>query len=91
MDFEVACNAVKVKDDDLKLLILEDFLKITIAEKYFSERKTFDEIAKELNVDKDIIIRTYNIMLDDIMNTQKNKLDLGKPEDLGINPPKGNA
>jgi len=91
MRFEDACNAIDVKDDELKMLILEDFLKITIAEKHYTERKTFDEIAEELDVSPDIIKRTYQIMLDDIMNTHKGKFGLDDPEALGFSQPKGNA
>ena len=91
MKFEDACNAVKVDDDDLKLIILEDFLKITVAELHYTHRKTIDEIAKELDIPVQSVALTHKRMLDDIMNTQKGNLCLDAPEKLVLPKVKGNA
>ena len=91
MKFEDACNAVKVDDDDLKLIILEDFLKIKVAELHYTHRKTIDEIAKELDIPVQSVALTHKRMLDDIMNTQKGNLCLDDPEKLGFPKVKGNA
>lgn len=91
MKFEDACNAITVKDEALKLIILEDFLKITIAEMHFQNRKTFEEIAEELEVPLQSIKITHQKMLKDIMNTHKGKLGLDNPESLGFQGPEGNA
>jgi hypothetical protein len=91
MKFEDACSSVNVEDDDLKLIILEDFLKITIADMHYTHRKTIDEIAEELDIPVQSVALTHKRMLDDIMNTQKGNLELDDPETLGFPKPKGNA
>lgn len=91
MKFQDACNAIDVKDEDLKLIILDDFLKITIAEKHFTLRKTFKEIADELDVPLQAIRVAHQRMLEDIMNTNKGKFGLDDPSTLGLERPKGNA
>ena len=91
MKFEDACSSVKVDDDDLKLIILEDFLKITVAEMHYTHRKTIAEIAEELDIPVKSVALTNKRMLDDIMNTQKGNLGLDDPETVGFPKPKGNA
>lgn len=91
MKFEDACSSVNVDNDDLKLIILEDFLKITVAEMHYTSRKTFEEIAEELDIPLRSVALTHKRMLDDIMNTQKGNLGLDDPEALGFSKPHGNA
>ncbi|UCG77845.1 MAG: hypothetical protein JSV21_09755 [Nitrospirota bacterium] len=89
--FEEACNMVEVKDEELKHLILEDFLKITVAELHFTQRKTMEEIAKELDIPVQSVVLTYKRMLNDIMNTHKGNLGLGTPDGPDLTGPAGNA
>jgi hypothetical protein len=91
MKFEDACSSVKVDNDELKLIVLEDFLKITVAEMHYTSRKTFEEIAEELDIPLQSVALTHKRMLDDIMNTQKGNLGLDDPETLGLSKPHGNA
>ncbi|GBE00449.1 hypothetical protein BMS3Abin07_02500 [bacterium BMS3Abin07] len=75
MGFEEACKSIDVKDEELRSIVKDDFLKITIADMHYSQGKSFEDIAKATNKPTNEIILTFNRMLDDVMHS--NKTDLG--------------
>ncbi|MGO9379070.1 MAG: hypothetical protein ACLPN1_14140 [Dissulfurispiraceae bacterium] len=48
--FEEACQTIEVADDELKRFILDDALKIMIAELHYGKRMNLEEVARTLNV-----------------------------------------
>lgn len=91
MSMDQACDAIEVKDGELKAIIADDFLKITIADMHHAKGKSFDAIAKELKIPMERIIIAYGQMIDDIINTNQGKFGFSDPESLGFSGPKGNA
>lgn len=58
-----AYESYSITDPDLKSLIQADYLKILIAELHFGKGKSFEEVAKVLDVSLDLIKETHARML----------------------------
>jgi len=86
--FDKACLAIEVADADLKGFILDDALKIMIAELHYGKGMQLDEVAKVLNVPMVLISKASLEMLEDagIAAAEKNRKE--NPQPSG---PAGNA
>jgi hypothetical protein len=91
MSLDDACNAIEVKDEELKRLIGEDFLKITIAEMHYSQHLPLEAVSKELNVPLARIQKTHRMMIEEVMQAEATKFGSLSPESLGFTGPEGNA
>jgi hypothetical protein len=50
LTFDKACDAITVEDGELKEFILDDALKIMIAELHYGKGMSLEDVAKTLNV-----------------------------------------
>jgi hypothetical protein len=50
LTFDKACNEIKVEDEELKKFILDDALKIMIAEMHYGKGVSLGEVAHALNI-----------------------------------------
>ncbi len=50
LGFEAACARVEAADADLRRIIVDDYLKVTIAQRHFHGGESTDEIAAALRV-----------------------------------------
>lgn len=72
LNFKEACSMIRVEDHDLKRFIIDDALKIMIAEMHYSKGLSLQQVSDALNVP----IRTIGIanmeMLEDVGITSAN-------------------
>ncbi len=69
LDFDTACAAVDVEDESLKIHIIDDMLKVLIAEEHFQHDLPLDELSKKLNVSLERLETAKIEMLDDVKNS----------------------
>lgn len=66
MSFEQAVKLIDVKDASLKAAIIDDALKVIIAEMHFVRKKSVDEVAKALKLPAERITKARQEMLADV-------------------------
>jgi len=66
LTFEQAVSLLDVKDDKLKASIIDDALKLMIAEMHFVAKKSVDDVAKKLRLSRDAVVRARQEMLDSV-------------------------
>lgn len=59
-------NSVQLADEQLKAVILDDFLKITIAERHFQGGEGLKKIANSLKVPMDLLVAIRVSMIDEV-------------------------
>jgi hypothetical protein len=69
--FDLACDMVTIEDSEIKGLIIDDALKIEIAELHFGKGLTLREVSKRLGVSVQRLMSAREEMLEDIMNTAR--------------------
>jgi deoxyhypusine synthase len=69
LDFDTACRAIEVEDENLRKSIIDDVLKVLIAEEHFTKDIPLDELAKRLNVPVARLEDAKAGMLEDVKNT----------------------
>jgi hypothetical protein len=67
--FDVACKMVAVEDQEMKGHIIDDALKIEIAELHFGKGLTLLDVAKKLGVPVHRLMKAREQMLQDVINT----------------------
>jgi len=87
MTFEQAVSLVDVKDDKLKAAIIDDALKLLIAEMHFVAKKSIEDVAKKLRLSKDAVTKARQEMLDSV---EDSAIEAYKKEH-GQQGPQGNA
>ncbi|MBI5143134.1 MAG: hypothetical protein HZA20_13245 [Nitrospirae bacterium] len=50
MGFDEACSAIKVENEELRKIIIDDYLKILVAEMHFNRGEALEEIAGPLKI-----------------------------------------
>ena len=68
LDFEAACFAMEVEDEELRKDITEDMLKVLIGEEHFTKGIALEEMAKKLNVPVKRLEEAKAAMLEDVKN-----------------------
>ena len=68
LDFDSACAAVEVADKKLRTGIIDDMLKVLIAEGHFTKGVSLDDMAKELGVEIARLEKAKSEMLEDVKN-----------------------
>lgn len=69
-------ESYSVADKELEKLIQADFLKILIAERHFGQRQPLEEIARDLDVQPEILKETLSRMLQEVGVSAANKFGL---------------
>jgi len=67
--FDVACGMVAVEDQEMKGHIIDDALKIEIAELHFGSGLSLRDVAKRLGVSVQRLMKAREEMLEDVLNT----------------------
>src|SRR5512134_4193867 len=67
--FDVACEFITTPDQDLKNMIVDDALKIEIAEFHYGEGRPLIDVAKKLGIPMERVLKANEEMLEDIMET----------------------
>jgi deoxyhypusine synthase len=68
LDFDSACSAIDVEDEELRKNIIEDMLKVLIAEEHFTNSLPLEELAKKLKVSQERLEAAKASMLEDVKN-----------------------
>lgn len=66
MTFEQASSLVECKDEALLAAIIDDALKVLIAEKHFMAKMNMDELAKKLRLPLDRVATARQQMIDGV-------------------------
>jgi predicted transposase YdaD len=87
MSFEQAASLLDVEDKDLKASIVDDALKVLIAEMHFALKKSVEDVAKALKLDTERVKQARAEMLGEV---EQSAIDAYKQEQ-GNPGPEGNA
>ncbi len=66
LDFDSACDAITISDEEVKKGIIDDLLKVLIAEEHFTKGVSLDEISKKLGIAEDRLVKAKAEMLEDV-------------------------
>ena len=69
LDFDSACAAIEVENNDLRRHIIDDMLKVLIAEEHFTKNIPLAELAEKLKVSADRLESAKTEMLEDVKNS----------------------
>jgi len=69
LDFDSACAAVKVDNEKLKKHIIDDMLKVIIAEEHYNKNIPLDKLAAALKVPMERLESAKAEMLEDVKNS----------------------
>ncbi len=79
--FDAACNGVKVQDDSLRAVIIDDLLKMIIAEEHFAKRVPLPELATRLKIPTERLEATRESMLREVEESTVREFNRGLPKD----------
>ena len=68
LDFDSACAAVEMKDEQLRKGIIDDMLKVLIAEEHFTKNVSLDDMSKKLGIEIARLEKAKTEMLEDVKN-----------------------
>jgi hypothetical protein len=69
LKFDLACEFIAVEDRQLKGLIIDDALKIEIAELHYGKGLALPEVSKKLGVSMERLLKANSEMMEDVVNT----------------------
>ncbi len=69
LDFDTACAAVEVDNEELKKHIIDDMLKVIIAEEHYSKNISLDKLAGALKISVVRLESAKAGMLEDVKKT----------------------
>ena len=78
--FYKACDTVHVEDKELKSLIVDDALKILIAELHYKQGCPLHDIAAQLAVPEEVINRANREMIQDVSLSASEVFRLENPD-----------
>lgn len=84
MHIDEACASVAVADEELGVLIREDFLKVVIAEMRYTQGLPLEAVARDLKIPHERVLKVHRMMIEEVMQTQAEKFGSLRPEDLGL-------
>lgn len=73
-----ACNTLTLTDPEMRQVIVDDLLKVLIAELHYGKGKSFEQIAESLCVEVSEIKEMHRIMIEDVMHTVNHGFDPSK-------------
>ncbi len=66
LDFDAACAAIGVEDEELRKNIIDDMLKVLIGEEHFAKKVSLEEMAKKLKIQMGRLEKAKLEMLEDV-------------------------
>lgn len=69
LDFDKASEAIQVESEELKKHIIEDMLKVIIAEEHFSKNIPLDKLSEALGVTLERLETAKKSMLEDVKDS----------------------
>ncbi len=69
LGFDEACAAISVPDEELRKNIVEDMLKVMIAEEHFGKDVPIETLAEKLKVPVSRLEETKKAMMEDVKNS----------------------
>jgi hypothetical protein len=66
LDFDAACSGVNVPDENLRKNIMDDMLKVLIAEEHFLRKIPLEDLSRKLNLPVERIETAKAEMLEDV-------------------------
>lgn len=66
LDFDGACAAVTVEDEELRKSIIDDMLKVLIGEEHFTKGVSLDDMAKKLGIEVGRLEKAKAEMMEDV-------------------------
>ena len=69
LDFDSACAAVEIDNKELKRRIIDDMLKVIIAEEHYNKNIPLDKLSDALKVPVDRLESAKAEMLEDVKNS----------------------
>lgn len=66
LGFDEACAAIEVEDKDLRRQIIDDMLKLIIAEEHFAKKVPLEELAKRLKLQAESLEAVKEIMFEEV-------------------------
>jgi len=66
LGFDEACKTVEVKDEVLRKQIIDDMLKVILAEEHFAKKISVEDLAKKLKVSVEFLDAIKQIMFHNI-------------------------
>jgi hypothetical protein len=73
-------DSVQLADPQLKAVVLDDFLKITIAQRHFQGGEGLKQIAKSLSVPMDLLIALRASMIDEVSQASVKVYNMSEAE-----------
>lgn len=73
-DFNSASTAVKIDDESFRKAVLDDVLKVIIAEEHFVKQVPLEQISQKLNLPLDYLEKAQAEMLEDVEKTTVNAM-----------------
>ena len=67
--FDLACEFINVDDRELKGLIIDDALKVEIAELHYGKNLPLVDVSKKLGVPMARLLKANDEMIEDVVNT----------------------
>ncbi|HXX57469.1 MAG TPA: hypothetical protein VEI96_05670 [Thermodesulfovibrionales bacterium] len=67
--FDIACEFVTRDDGELRSLIIDDALKIEIAELHYGQGLSLLDVSKKLGVSMERLLKASSEMMEDVFNT----------------------
>jgi len=69
-DFDSASATVDIQDEQLRQTVLDDVLKVIIAEEHFTKKIPLDQISRTLNLPLERLEKARVEMLEDVENSE---------------------
>lgn len=99
LGFDEACREITVQDPELRRLIMDDYLKVVIANLHFEGEMSVEEVAKKLKIPVERVLKARQEMIDEVRDrsieyARKEFGDIGQALDESPDTergPKGNA
>ncbi len=88
LGFDEACSKLVVEDEEFKRLIIDDYLKMTIADLHFNKEQSTQEVADMLKIPETRIANARAEMLDEVLQASVDAYHTESGEAEG---PTGNA
>jgi len=68
LDFDSACAEIEIEGGELRKSIIDDMLKVLIAEEHFTKNISLDEMSKTLKIPVERLESAKSSMLEDVKN-----------------------
>jgi YesN/AraC family two-component response regulator len=69
LDFDSACAAIKIDNEELKEHIIDDMLKVIIAEEHYNKNVPLDALASAIKISVERLEAAKSEMLEDVKNS----------------------